>query len=77
MFVKRSTVENHGSCNFCNKGELNRWGDNFIYPYKRVFYLGGRSLGATICDECLDQLSRETDKIRATELADKLSGEIS
>lgn len=47
------------SCNFCQKGELNKLGQSLIYPYKNVIVFirdNGNGLCACICENCLDEL---------------------
>jgi len=60
MIVKKESVRNDTvSCNFCQKGELNRSGNNLIYPYDTVYTFKrdtGNGLCATICKECLKEL---------------------
>ena len=53
--VKRDTT----SCNFCQKGELNKNQNGLVYPYENVvtFSRGkGGGLCACICEDCLDEL---------------------
>jgi hypothetical protein len=56
--VRRDTT----SCNFCQKGELNKNHNGLIYPYENVvtFSRGkGGGLCASICEECLDELHKK------------------
>ena len=50
------------SCNFCQKGELNKFGNSLIYPYKKVINFkreNGNGLCACICEECLEELYKK------------------
>jgi hypothetical protein len=54
-----------GSCNFCDKGELNRYGNNLIYPYSEVVTVrsDGNGLEARFCKECLNELIEKSKKL--------------
>lgn len=60
MEVKKENVrQDSASCNFCQKGELNKNHNGLIYPYENVitFKRGkGGGLSASICEDCLDEL---------------------
>lgn len=50
------------SCNFCQKGELNKNHNGLIYPYENVVTFSrskGGGLCASICEECLDELHKK------------------
>lgn len=54
------------SCNFCQKGELNKFGNSLIYPYKNVITFkreNGNGLCACICEDCLDELYKKGKKL--------------
>lgn len=54
------------SCNFCQKGELNGYHNNLIYPYENVFTFimsTGSGLKASICEDCLNELYATSIKL--------------
>lgn len=71
--IKRSSIHSAGSCNFCFQGELSLGGDNFLYPYDKVYELSGRCLGARICDKCLEELISVKEKNDAEDIANILA----
>lgn len=57
--IKENVRKESTSCNFCQKGELNRFGTGLVYPYENVVTFkrdNGSGLRATICEDCLDEL---------------------
>ena len=55
----KSVVADNTSCNFCDKGVLNRSGTGLSYPYVHVttFQRNGSGLIASICNDCLKELN--------------------
>ena len=59
--VLEDVWKDSASCNFCQKGELNKRGSSLIYPYEKVVTFNrckGSGLKASICEECLDELHK-------------------
>jgi len=60
--IKENVRRDTTSCNFCQKGELNKNQNGLVYPYENVvtFRRGkGGGLCACICEECLDELYKK------------------
>lgn len=56
---KENVILDTVSCNFCQKGVLNKKHNGLVYPYEYVVTFGGGKGGglhACICEECLDEL---------------------
>jgi len=47
-------VKVHGSCSFCERGELSAAGDRIIRPYRKIWLLENstRTTSARMCDQC-------------------------
>lgn len=57
MEIKRSTITENGSCNFCMRGEYN--GYSMTYPYNNVTTATRKNhsgVFVVICDDCLKEL---------------------
>ena len=71
MDVKISYLKfENGSCNFCNRGELNQHGRGLVYPYKFVYEFkrsNGNGLKASICEDCLMELTTKVNIINDNE----------
>jgi len=71
MDVKISYLKtDNGSCNFCNRGELNKSGHGLVYPYEFVYDFGrssGNGLRASICEDCLIELTTKVNIINDNE----------
>lgn len=63
MKVEKENVRRDAtSCNFCQKGELNKNKNGLVYPYENVVKFirdNGNGLCACICEECLDELYKK------------------
>ncbi|NJJ38565.1 hypothetical protein [Paenibacillus apii] len=46
----------HGSCHYCQKGELKEDGMGLKYPYKEMVQLEGTYLSSNICYECFGKV---------------------
>jgi hypothetical protein len=69
MDVKKENVrKDFTSCNFCNRGKLNKNHNGLIYPYEYVitFCREGNGLKATICSKCLDELIAKASSLNVT-----------
>ena len=68
MIVKRKTVYDAGSCNFCNRGTLKENADGLLYPYESVieFCREGNGIKPNICKPCLNELIEKASKEFAT-----------
>jgi len=56
---KENVIRDTASCNFCQRGGLNKNHNGLIYPYESVvtFSRGnGGGFCACICEDCLDEL---------------------
>lgn len=74
MKMRKGSVYDLGSCNFCDNGKLaNNFSANLIYPYKIVFEVNGSFLRARFCSECLDAISDIKTRYDAIEVADTLT----
>lgn len=59
---KENVIRDTTSCNFCQKGELNKYQNGLVYQYENVVtFSRGKSCGlyACICEECLDELYKK------------------
>jgi len=47
-----------GSCNYCDRGELNELQNGLIYPYKVTYHIsnGGNGITPRFCLDCLVEL---------------------
>lgn len=67
MIVEKENVRQHStSCNFCNKGKINSYGNGLIYPYEYVYTFKREESGlkATICEECAKELYEALQKFK-------------
>lgn len=56
---KENVKKDIASCNFCQRGELNKIGKSLVYPYENVISFvrsNGNGICACICEDCLDEL---------------------
>lgn len=63
MKVERMPRSSGGSCNFCSRGVFTHSGITLLYPYAMVTVFcneKGGGLKASICDDCLDELSAKS-----------------
>lgn len=63
MDVRIALAKAVGSCNFCNRGELNELGLGLNYPYIEVIVFSreiGGGLTPRICADCLDEFFIKT-----------------
>jgi hypothetical protein len=66
MEVKKENIrKDTTSCNFCNRGELNKYHNGLIYPYEEVitFKREGNGIVASICKQCLDELIKKAGSL--------------
>ena len=61
MIIIREKVQDTGGCNFCNRGQLNKFGTGLIYPYEEVNIISSEGLTSVkMCDDCLKELKEIT-----------------
>jgi len=53
--IRKGTVDNEGSCNYCSKGALSM-GGTLNYPYKEVITVRGNHVTTVFCEECFNEL---------------------
>jgi len=72
MIVTKSILKiDRGSCNFCNRGRLKDDGHGLEYPYDFVYEFirsGGNGFKASICEDCLMELTTKVNIINDNEL---------
>lgn len=65
MKVSKQSVRD-GSCNFCKRGKLNKYGQGLSYPYETVYQFSsdGSGLCAIACQKCLDELNAKSKSLK-------------
>lgn len=57
MRAKIKTVNEIGSCAYCNRGELAPNNNGLIYPYDKVIEVKGYQVSTTLCFSCIKKLA--------------------
>lgn len=63
MELKRVSIHEDGSCNYCNRGKLSITGQSLNYPYKEVIVVRGNYITSVFCDDCFNEMKDKEAKI--------------
>ena len=55
MKITESTIQQDGSCNYCNSGNISPNNPNY-FPYDKVFVVEGKNTKSVFCNSCLTEL---------------------
>lgn len=57
MNITESTVQQAGSCDYCDRGQnKDNESPGILYPYEKVFVVEGKHISSRFCEDCFQEL---------------------